>query len=147
MKVETWLKSLGLEQYTEAFVENAIDEEVLPELSDSDLASIGVLLGHRRKMLKAIAAMSREPVEITQTETASTTPSTALGERRQLTVMFCDLAGSTDLASRLDPEDLQDIIRAYQECCARVTARYDGYVAKYMGDGVLIYFGYPRAHG
>ena len=147
VEVGAWLRSLGLEQYAEAFQENAIDEDVLPDLSDQDLATMGVLLGHRKKMLKAIAALS---VEATATDEAlhlPVAPTSASGERRQLTVMFCDLAGSTDLSTRLDPEDLQDIIRAYQDSCASAIAEFDGYLAKYMGDGVLIYFGYPRAHG
>ena len=146
VEVGAWLLSLGLEQYAEAFQENAIDEEVLPDLSDKDLATIGVLLGHRKKMLKAISALSVAGTAADAAPRPPVAPNSASGERRQLTVMFCDLAGSTDLSTRLDPEDLQDIIRAYQDSCASAIAEFDGYLAKYMGDGVLIYFGYPRAH-
>ncbi len=138
--VADWLRKLGLEQYAARFSENGIDVATLPDLTDQDLASLGVLLGHRRRILRAI----RE----TQPTTDPTVPSTPQdqGERRQLTVMFCDLVGSTALAARLDPEDMRAVIRAYQDCCAGAVARYDGFIAQFMGDGVLVYFGYPLAH-
>ena len=145
MDVGAWLKSLGLGQYETVFEENAIDGEVLPDLTDQDFTSIGVLLGHRKKLLKAIAALSDEAPAAAEPAKPPTGDS-ASGERRQLTVMFCDLVGSTELSTRLDPEDLQDIIRAYQESCAKAIGQFDGYLAKYMGDGVLAYFGYPQAH-
>jgi len=129
-----------LEQYKQAFCDNAIDAAVLPELTAEDLKDIGVsLVGHRRKLLAAIAALRSDVVPHTPVPAAPT-------ERRQLTVMFCDLVGSTELSSRLDPEDLREVIAAYHRAVADVVAGCDGFVAKYMGDGVLVYFGYPRAH-
>src|SRR5271163_70705 len=131
-----------MQQYQEAFRDNAIDAELLPELTADDLRDLGVsLVGHRRKLLAAIAAFRSEvgPVH----ETAVAAPA---AERRQLTVMFCDLVGSTALATRLDPEDLSEVIAAYHRAVAQIVAGLDGFVAKYMGDGVLVYFGYPRAH-
>src|SRR5690349_5692847 len=155
MDVAAWLRGLGLEQYAPAFRENDIDAEVLPELTAEDLISIGVTsVGHRRKLLAGIAALRQKP-DPSSDETAPTAvPSKAdlvglassSAERRQLTVMFCDLVGSTALSARLDPEDLREVIGAYHAAAAEVVGRFDGFVAKYMGDGVLIYFGYPRAH-
>ena len=151
---------LGLERYAEAFRDNAIEPEVLSELSEADLEKIGVLLGHRKIMLKAIAEL-RPQAPQPLPEPAPAVPASPLphppphagdgrapaeAERRQLTIMFCDLVGSTPLATRLDPEDLRDVIGAYHRAVAEVIARFDGFVAKYMGDGVLAYFGYPRAH-
>jgi class 3 adenylate cyclase/predicted ATPase len=131
-----WLHSLGMQQYAAAFRDNAIDTAILPELTAEDLKDLGVsLVGHRRKLLAAIAALRSEPVR-----------ATPVAERRQLTVMFCDLVGSTKLAARLDPEDLREVIGAYHRAVTDVVAGFDGFVAKYMGDGVLVYFGYPRAH-
>jgi class 3 adenylate cyclase len=140
--VSAWLQSLGLERYVPAFRDNDVDAEVLPELTADDLISIGVTsVGHRRKLLAAIAALG------TPAPTASSrAPAPADAERRQLTVMFCDLVGSTPLSSRLDPEDLREVIAAYHRAIAEVVRSLDGFVAKYMGDGVLVYFGYPRAH-
>jgi class 3 adenylate cyclase/predicted ATPase len=136
MDVAAWLRSLGLGRYEAAFRDNEIDEEALPRLTAEDLKDLGLVLGsHRRKLLAAIAAL--------RGERASTAPA---AERRQLTVMFCDLVGSTKLASRLDPEDLREVVGAYHSAVAEVVARFQGFVAKYMGDGVLVYFGYPRAH-
>jgi class 3 adenylate cyclase/tetratricopeptide (TPR) repeat protein len=134
MDVAAWLQSLGLSQYEAAFREAEIDDETLPDLTDADLASLGIPLGHRKRLLKAIP----------RREMASDAALSA--QRRQLTVMFCDLVGSTALSSRLDPEDLAEIINAYLRCCAEEIERTGGFVAKYMGDGVLAYFGYPRAH-
>jgi class 3 adenylate cyclase len=143
MDIAAWLRGLSLERYAEAFRDNAIELEVLPELSEADLEKIGVLLGHRKIMLKAIAAL-RPQAPQPLPEPTPAVPAEA--ERRQLTVMFCDLVGSTALSVRFDPEELREEIRAYQNAVSRVVARYDGFVAKYMGDGVLAYFGYPRAH-
>jgi class 3 adenylate cyclase len=146
MDVAAWLRGLGLEQYAPAFRDNDVDGEVLPELTANDLISIGVTsVGHRRKLLTAIAALrSNAPPAAARIVPAVAVSADA--ERRQLTVMFCDLVGSTALAARLDPEDLRDVIAAYHGAIADVVRSFDGFVAKYMGDGVLVYFGYPRAH-
>ena len=140
--IADWLKDLQLEQYAERFAENAIDPSVLPDLTDQDLEKMGVLLGHRRKMLRAIA----KPDDVAFPETAAGRSPQDDIERRHLTVMFCDLVGSTALSTQLDPEDLRDIVGAYHRCCAEVIGKFGGFVAKYMGDGVLAYFGYPQAH-
>ena len=152
MDVVTWLRGLGLEQYEPAFRDNDVDGEVLRELTADDLISIGVTsVGHRRKLLAAIAALGAEPTRDSAQPAVSATPTpisppTIDAERRQLTVMFCDLVGSTALAARLDPEDMRGIIVAYDTCCANLIERNGGFVAKYLGDGVLAYFGYPQAH-
>jgi class 3 adenylate cyclase/predicted ATPase len=140
--IQEWLENIELGKYLEIFVENDIEFEVLAELSDGDLKELGLSLGHRRKFLKAIRGLSPEPEVLPSTTEASGTGP----ERRHLTVMFCDLVGSTALSSRLDPEDMRELLRAYQDACTAVVMRYEGFVAKYMGDGVLIYFGYPQAH-
>src|SRR5271167_141114 len=141
--VADWLRGLGLEQYAPAFVTNDIDPEVLPELTADDLIGLGVTsIGHRRKLLAGIATLRNEaPQRVTEA-----VPAAAEAERRQLTVMFCDLVGSTPLSQRFDPEDLREIVGAYHRCVADTVGRFAGFVAKYMGDGVLIYFGYPEAH-
>src|ERR1700726_3050488 len=143
MDVADWLRKLGLEQYEPAFRENEIDERVLPSLRAEDLRDLGItLVGHRRRLLDAIAALGT-----TAPAAASpNAPTSASAERRQLTVMFCDLVSSTALSARLDPEDLREVIGAYHRAVADVVRSLDGFVAKYMGDGVLVYFGYPRAH-
>jgi class 3 adenylate cyclase len=142
MDIAVWLRDLGLERYELAFREDEIEWEALPKLTAEDLKDLGVLLGsHRRKLLAAIAALQGDAPS--SMERASAAPA---AERRQLTVMFCDLVGSTELASRLDPEDLREVVAAYQGAVAQAVAGFDGFVAKYMGDGVLVYFGYPQAH-
>src|SRR5271163_1645781 len=149
MDVGDWLRSLGLGRYEAAFRENAIDGKVLPKLTAEDLKDLGVVIvGHRRMMLSAIAELSGAPAGPTAVakETHAEPPAHDAAERRQLTVMFCDLVGSTALSARLDPEDLRAIIGAYHRCCASCIERGGGFVAKYMGDGVLAYFGYPQAH-
>ncbi len=147
MDVAAWLRGLGLERYAPAFHDNDVDGEVLPELTSDDLISIGVTsVGHRRKLLAAIASLGAAPPAATVMAAPRDAPAPADAERRQLTVMFCDLVGSTALSSRLDPEDLREVIAAYHRAVAETVARFDGFVAKYMGDGVLAYFGYPRAH-
>ena len=151
MDVAAWLRGLGLEQYAPAFRDNDVDGEVLPELTADDLISIGVTsVGHRRKLLAAIAALGTEPPTVAQSATSATSAPTSPppidAERRQLTVMFCDLVGSTALSTRFDPEDLRELIGDYHRAVADTVGRFDGFVAKYMGDGVLIYFGYPQAH-
>jgi class 3 adenylate cyclase/predicted ATPase len=144
--IAEWLEELGLGQYAQRFVENGIDFSVLGHLSDQDLKDLGVLLGHRRKLQAAIAGLTGAAPAPPQTAAAPITKPQDAAERRQLTVMFCDLVGSTALSARLDPEDLRGIIGAYHRCCTEVVERNGGFIAKYMGDGVLAYFGYPQAH-
>jgi class 3 adenylate cyclase/predicted ATPase len=147
MEVAEWLRKLGLGQYEPAFRESEIDESVLPRLTVDDLKDLGVdLVGHRRRLLNAIAALSAETRAIAVTVAPRDGVAQADAERRQLTIMFCELVGSIQLAARLDPEDLREVIRAYHRAVADVVATLDGFVARYMGDGVLAYFGYPRAH-
>ena len=149
MDVASWLRSLGLEQYEAAFRDNAIDDSVLPDLTDQDLEKLGVLLGHRRKLLRAIANLEAPPKTAAGAlgvRAAGDAPPRDTAERRQVTVMFSDLVGSTALSASMDPEDLREVISAYQKCVDETVRRYGGFVAKYMGDGVLIYFGYPQAH-
>ena len=144
-EVVDWLKTLGMSEYAERFAESDIDTSVLCELTDQDLKELGVSLGHRRKMLRAIAELVAVPP--TQLQPALTEPKPKdTAERRQVTVMFSDLVGSTALSARMDPEDLREVISAYQKCVAETVRRFSGFVAKYMGDGVLVYFGYPQAH-
>jgi class 3 adenylate cyclase/predicted ATPase len=141
-----WLRGLGLEKYAPAFAENAINWDVLPQLTADDLKEIGVAaVGDRRRLLAAIATLRGSAVPAAPTAVLSPDESGA-AERRQLTVMICDLVGSTPLATRYDPEDLREIVGAYHRCVADTVGRFGGFVAKYMGDGVLIYFGYPEAH-
>jgi class 3 adenylate cyclase/predicted ATPase len=141
MDVADWLRKLGLEQYEPAFRANEIDERVLPSLTAEDLKDLGVsLVGHRRRLLDAITAFG------TKAPPSPVAAVPAEAERRQLTVMFCDLVGSTELSTRLDPEDLREVIAAYHRAASDVVRRFDGFVAKFMGDGVLVYFGYPQAH-
>src|ERR1700751_3097650 len=158
MDIADWLRRLGLEQYAPAFAANDIEAEILPELTAEDLAGLGVTsIGHRRKLLAAIAGLRAEASD--SANPLSNPPLPGLGpgitgegrvgaeaERRQLTVMFCDLVGSTELSTRFEPEDLRDIIGAYHRCVVDAVAHFAGFVAKYMGDGVLVYFGYPEAH-
>jgi class 3 adenylate cyclase/predicted ATPase len=147
MEVAAWLHGLGLERYVPAFRDNEIDWEVLPKLTSEDLREIGVAaIGHRRKLLDAIAALGTEMPAAAVTAASRDAPAQADAERRQLSVMFCDLVGSTALSTRFDPEDLREVIASYHRAVAEIVARFDGFVAKYMGDGVLVYFGYPRAH-
>jgi class 3 adenylate cyclase len=152
--IATWLKDLGLEQYAAGFRDNDVTAEVLPHLTADDLRDLGVAsVGHRRKMMLAIAALREAEAPEAQTavipvpaEPANEARPVPTAERRHLTILFCDLVGSTALAAALDPEDMREVIRAYQDCCAGVIARFDGHVARFMGDGVLAYFGYPVAH-
>jgi class 3 adenylate cyclase len=151
MDIAAWLTDLGLERYEPAFRENEIGAEVLPELTEAHLATLGLPLGPRLKLLKAIATLregggeSSPAVDQLPEAPMPAAAPPAEAERRQLTVMFCDLVGSTALSARLDREDLRAIIGAYHRCVAAVIERADRFVAKYMGDGVLAYFGYPRA--
>ena len=144
MDIADWLRALGLEQYEPAFRANEIDKRVLPSLTAEDLKDLGVnLVGHRRRLLDAIAALGAA-APVTAAMRGELAPAHA--ERRQLTVMFCDLVGSTELSARLDPEDLREVIAAYHRAVAEIIAGFDGFVSRYMGDGVLVYFGYPQAH-
>ena len=145
MDVGDWLRSVGLGQYETTFRDSEIDSEVLPELTDADLEKLGVPLGHRKRLIKAITALNMRAAGSTPAA-GGVGPEADAAERRQLTVMFCDLVGSTAISARLDPEDMRGIIGAYHRCCASSIKRNGGFVAKYMGDGVLAYFGYPQAH-
>ena len=144
-QIADWLKTLGTSEYAERFAENGIDFPALRHLTDQDLKDIGVLLGHRRIMLAAIAELGGAAAT-TPEHPAHEPKAQDTAERRQVTVMFFDLVGSTALSARMDPEDLREVISAYQKCVAETVQRFGGFVAKYMGDGVLIYFGYPQAH-
>ena len=143
-----WLERVGLGQYAKAFADNKIDVDILPDLSDADLENLDIPLGDRKRLRRAIAVLSDNhgTNKDATPEATSRASSPAEAERRQLTVLFCDIVGSTELSAKLDPEDMREVLRAYQETCAQVIARYDGYVAKFMGDGVYAYFGYPIAH-
>ena len=144
MDIDGWLRGIGLEQYAQTFRDNAIDADVLCDLTDEHLRELGLPLGARLKLLRAVAALSTGQTPISP-EIATPAPRTD-AERRQVTVMFSDLVGSTAMSARMDPEDLREVISAYQKCVADTVGRFGGFVAKYMGDGVLIYFGYPQAH-
>ena len=151
MDVGDWLRGLGLERYEVAFRENRIDDLVLPKLTSEDLKDLGVgFVGDRRKLLDAITALRTEPNTRAQpTFDAHRTIDKGAkdtAERRQVTVMFSDLVGSTALSASMDPEDLREVISAYQKTVTETVSRFGGFVAKYMGDGVLAYFGYPQAH-
>jgi class 3 adenylate cyclase len=146
MDLGGWLRDLDLEQYEAIFRENAIDVTILPDLSDQDLEKLGVLLGHRRKLLRAIANLKTIEKSASAVAIPGAPPPLDAAERRQVTVMFSDLVGSTALSARMDPEDLREVIAAYHTCVAEVVRRFGGFVAQYLGDGVLVYFGYPQAH-
>jgi len=136
--VSSWLAEIGLGQYAQLFSDNAVDGDVLFDLTDADLAGLGIVLGHRKKIIKAIEQLKK-------TGSSAVEASRHEAERRLLTVMFCDLVGSTELSSRLDAEDLRELLRHYQQACTSVVAAYDGFVAQYLGDGIMVYFGYPKA--
>ena len=147
MDLWAWLRSLGLERYEAVFRDNEIDADVLHDLTDNHLREMGVALGARLKLLKAIAALSPRAEPASRTSAvAPASLAVDAAERRQVTVMFSDLVGSTSLSVRMDPEDLREVISAYQKCVAETVHRFDGFVARYMGDGILVYFGYPQAH-
>jgi class 3 adenylate cyclase len=148
-QIADWLEKLGMSEYAQRFAENRIDFSVLPDLTDQDLEKLGVVLGDRRKILRAIANLETSmsvPAATVATAVSAGRPILDTAERRQVTVMFADLVGSTALSARMDPEDLREVISAYQKCVAETVQRFGGFVAKYMGDGVLVYFGYPHAH-
>jgi class 3 adenylate cyclase len=158
VEIANWLRSLGLEQYGPAFSENNIDVAVLPHLTGEDLKEPGVTtVGHRRKLLNAIATLVSKPhdnsgvhpvvSELVPGLSRVTSGSvTSAVERRQLTVLFCDLVGSTELARSIDPEEYREVLGTYHQVCADTVRRFEGSVAQYLGDGVLAYFGYPQAH-
>src|ERR1700751_3747675 len=133
-KLSEWLGKYGLDQYAQTFAENDIEYAVLPELTENDLENLGIAVGHRKKLLKAIEALTLVQRENREPEV------------RQITVMFCDLVGSTKLSEKLDPEDLRTLIIAYRKVCDAAIRRYEGQVASYAGDGVMAFFGWPRAH-
>ena len=145
-QIAEWLEKLDMSEYAERFAENKIDVSVLRHLTDQDLKDIGVALGHRRKILAAIAEFAGAAPADSKPVLAAEPKPQETAERRQVTVMFADLVGSTALSARMDPEDLREIISAYQKCVAETVSHFGGFVAKYMGDGVLVYFGYPQAH-
>ena len=136
-----WLESVGLSEYAALFVRHRIDLDALPNLTEPDLAKLGVPLGDRKRLRRAMAS----PPGAAGTTTAAASAGT-VAERRQLTVMFCDMVGSTSLSAKFDPEDVRDIIAGFRETCVRVVKLYDGFAARYIGDGILVYFGYPNAH-
>jgi SAM domain (Sterile alpha motif) len=138
--IAEWLASIGLSEYAQRFSDNAIDLSVVHDLTEQDLKDLGVLLGHRRRILRAVADLASAPAE-TVTGLA---PHDA-AERRHLTVMICDLVGSTALSARLDPEDMNAVMDAYHAACVRIMQTYDGFIGDFRGDGILAYFGYPRA--
>jgi class 3 adenylate cyclase/tetratricopeptide (TPR) repeat protein len=142
-RMAEWLEKLGMSEYAQRFVENRIDFSVLRDLTDQDLKDLGVVLGDRRKLLRAIGELDVSNVAARESAIKSTPHDTA--ERRQVTVMFSDLVGSTALSARMDPEDLREVISAYQTCVTETVRRFGGFVANYLGDGVLVYFGYPEA--
>ena len=145
-QIAEWLQKLGMSEYAHRFAENDIDFSVLRHLTDQDLKELGMSLGHRRKLLAAICEVSAAARDTHPPAAVADPKAPHLAERRQVTVMFCDLVGSTALSTRFDPEDLRELIAAYHRAVTEVVAGFDGFVAKYMGDGVLVYFGYPRAH-
>src|SRR5215831_16118119 len=147
-QIADWLEKLGLSEYVQRFAENDIDFTILGDLTDQDLEKIGIAsLGHRRKLLRAIANLETIEKSTPVAVAASAAPLPLdTAERRQVTVMFADLVDSTALSARMDPEDLREVISAYQKCAAEAVRRFGGFVARYMGDGVLVSFGYPEAH-
>ena len=147
--IRQWLRDLGLDQYVAAFESNDIDMALLPQVDDQTLKDIGVAsAGHRLRLRAAIQRLAQAPLPIEPgvTDEPSSTIEPASAERRQLTVMFCDLVGSTELSRKLDPEALRELMHVYQRTCGTVVDRYAGHVAQYLGDGLMVYFGWPRAH-
>src|SRR5215813_13478330 len=151
MKIGNWLRDLGLARYEPTFAENAIDTDVLADLTEADLEKLGIPLGDRKRLIKAIRALQPNPTSALITSPVEGHALTgeaglAAAERRHLTVLICDLVGSTALSARLDPEDMNAVMDAYHAACARIMLSYDGFIGDFRGDGILAYFGYPRAH-
>jgi class 3 adenylate cyclase/tetratricopeptide (TPR) repeat protein len=144
--IADWLEELGMSEYAQRFAENRIDYSILRDLTDQDLKDLDVVLGDRRKMLRAIAKLAGNASVTAQLAAPPEPKPGNEAERRHLTVMICDLVGSTALSARLDPEDLRAVIDAYHAACARIVLTYDGFLAEFRGDGILAYFGYPLAH-
>ncbi len=145
-QIADWLEKLGLGQYAKLFAEHDIDVSVLPHLTDTDLKDLGISLGHRRKIFAAINSGQSSVQPLAEAERSDEPKAPDSPERRYVTVLFSDLVGSTALSTRLDVEDLRDVIALYQRCVEETIRRFDGFVAKFLGDGVLVYFGYPEAH-
>jgi len=145
-EIADWLEKLGMSEHAERFTEHKIDVSVLGHLTDQDLKDIGIPLGQRRKILAAIGELTGAAAATHKPATGTAPDAQDAAERRQIAVMFSDLVGSTALSAQMDPEDLREVILAYQKCVTETVQRFDGFVARYMGDGVLAYFGYPRAH-
>ena len=153
---ESWLIENGLESYTALFLRNKVCFDVVRSLSEADLRELGIALGDRKRILQAISKLEGESTTAVSAVPVGSLPivpstlfpasETAAGERRQLTVMFCDLVGSTALSEKLDPEELRSLLHNYRTVCGEVIARYEGHVARYVGDGILTYFGWPKAH-
>ena len=146
-----WLAEIGLGRHDQVFASNQIDFDVVGSLTDDDLRELGLPLGDRKRLLQAVAKLDGQPAADTSTPATASEPAaedalSPRGERRQLTVMFCDLVGSTALSEKLDPEELRSLLHAYRTLCGDVIARYDGFIARYVGDGILTYFGWPAAH-
>ena len=151
-----WLTEIGLESYASVFAQNEVDFSVAHALTDEELRELGLSLGARKKFLLAAAALANTAMPApgsvagatpaTASPAPSAAPESTAGERRQLTVMFCDLVGSTALSEKLDPEELRSLLHDYRTRCGEVISRYDGFVARYVGDGILTYFGWPKAH-
>jgi len=141
--LKEWLDQVGLTRLESTFRQNGVDLDILFSLTDGDLRELGLTLGDRKRVLAAAAAAA---LANSQPSPQPASAAREEPERRQLTMVFCDLVGSTSLSGRLDPEDMHAVVQAYQDACSGIIARYDGYVANFMGDGILAYFGYPRAH-
>ena len=145
--LKNWLEGIGLGHYGDLFARHRIDLDVVPDLTESDLAELGLPLGDRRRLQRAMMSLVPAGSASSSVGNGPRAPSATVGaERRQLTVMFCDMVGSTSLSEQFDPEDVRDIIAAYRETCVSVLEYYEGFVARYIGDGILVYFGYPNAH-
>ncbi len=145
MPIEDWLRAIGLGAVVQNFEERDIDLDIVSDLSESDLREIGLTLGQRKRFLRAVQALNDEPLP-SSPSAVETAPKQLAADRRHLTVMFCDMVGSTALSERLEPEDLLQVVQSYQDCCTSIVIGYDGYVARYLGDGILVYFGFPMAH-
>ncbi len=145
--IRQWLEDLGLGQYADAFEAEQVELGDLADLTEDDLKDLGLPLGPRKRLLRGAAGLDTESIARDATATQGpASPPTGDAERRQITVMFCDMVGSTALSEKLDPEDLREVMQAYQKAAGAVIERYEGHVAQYLGDGLMTYFGWPRAH-